>query len=128
KVLVQRQQRIFLQRRRFEGVIELGPGRRQVRGLEQFNKLSRAAGPAVERRGEARQLPIRPGRGNAEAGMDQQKRGATQGRECRQGNNFLAAPGGERRLGLQKKWNVGAERRRDRLQLFRRQGFPQKLV
>src|SRR5882724_2972612 len=128
KFLIQREQGIFFERGRFERVIKFRGGGGEAAGLQQLNQLQRTPRPAIERGGKARQVLIGPRGGNAEAGMDQQKRRAAQRGKWFAGNQLLAPSRGERGKVLQEEWNVRTERRRQRVKPVARQRAAEKFV
>ena len=71
---------------------------------------------------------IGPGGGNAEAGMNQQKRRAPQGRERAQRLDLLAAPGRQRRLACRKNGTSEPSDAAMLLQLFRRERPAEQFV
>ena len=77
----------------------------------------RAARLAVQCRRKTREILISPRRRNAESGMNQQHGLAAQRREKIQRLDFFAATGGKRRLVLEEKRHVRAERRGEFIQL-----------
>ena len=82
----------------------------KVSVLQAGNQLCGAAGLAVRRVGKARQLLISPGRGDPEAGVNQNQRNSTQcGKKIQRFDTFATA-GREGRLRLQEKRNIGTER------------------
>src|ERR1041384_987991 len=63
------------------------------------------------------ELPVGPRGRDAEAGMDQDHGGVLQGGKKIEWLNDFAAARGQGRFVLQKKWNIGPERRGGQLQL-----------
>src|SRR5206468_2358497 len=115
--LKERQQRVFFQRGRFEGVIELAAGRCEVGGSKELDEFARPAWLAIERRRKASQLLIRPRRSYAESGVNEQERGASQSGERRQRLDTFTPSRRQRWLVLEKKRAIGAEPRSDVVKL-----------
>src|SRR6185295_17957220 len=106
----QRQQRVFGENGRFQRVVEMCSCQVEISAVQPGNQLCCAAGLAVRRAGKARQLLISPGRGDPEAGVNQNQRDSMQrGKEIQRFDMFPAA-GRESWLRLQEKGNVGTER------------------
>jgi hypothetical protein len=103
--------RKFFQRGRFERIVKTaGGGGKSPACKSEINFCARPAFP-VQRGGKPRKILIGPWRGNAEAGMNQQKTPCRAARKIFQRLDFFAAPRGQRRFVLEKKGHVGTERR-----------------
>src|SRR5205085_4135472 len=92
------------------------------------NQLLRPARRAVQRARKTRQILIRPRRRNAEPGMNQDERRPLHRGKKVQGLDVLAATRAQAGFGLQKEWNVRAERRGVIVKRPHRKWFPKNLV
>src|SRR5207244_6667548 len=109
-------------------IVKLCCGSLQTGRLQQRDEFLRAARLAVERAWKACEVLISPGCGNAEAGMNQHKRRAAQGRKEIEGLDLFTASGRQRRPGLEEEGDIGTEAGGDSLQLSRRERSAEEFV
>src|SRR6185503_1436999 len=128
ELLKEREQRVFFQRWRFEGVVEFAARLCKMRRFQQFDEFARAVGLAAQRCGKPNELLVGPRRTDSEPRMDEQERGFTQSRKRRKRLNAFAASRRQRRLVLKEKGHVRAEPRREFLELPGRKRRPEKFV
>src|SRR5881396_2463533 len=82
----------------------------------------------MQSRRKTSQLLIGPGGGNSEARVNQQNHRAAQSRKKIECNDFFSPTGCQRRLRLQKKWNVRTQCRGQLSQLDWRQRLAKKFI
>src|SRR5207249_11580788 len=91
KFLEQLQQRVFFQRRRFQGIVKSSDISLQIISLQFSNELLGASRGPIESGREALQLLIRPRGRNSESRVNEQKPRAAQSREKIERLNLFAA-------------------------------------
>lgn len=126
--LEQREQRVFVEGRGFEGIVKFRARRAEIAGAKVCDEPWSAAGPAVERGGEMRELLVSPGRRDAKSGMDEQDKDVAQAREKIERCDVFAAARRQRGAGLEKKGHVRAEGRGEFVQLRAGQRRAEKFV
>lgn len=124
----QPENRVLFENRGFEGIINIGRGGFEIAGLEMGREASGPAWSSLKIGREPGEIFISPGSGNAEAGMDQEKRGASEGRDFAEGFDLLASAEAQSWILLEEERDIRAERGGQFLEFGRGEGAIKQIV